>query len=83
MQWLEQEGDELRERHDHELERMEHSRELASHFESRLNAAFVQELRTTREAARNHPDATQRFYELLYARMLCSEIDRMYQGKRF
>lgn len=83
LQWLEQEGDELRERHDHELERMEHSRELASHFESRLNAAFVQELRTTREAARNHPDATQRFYELLYARMLCSEIDRMYQGKRF
>lgn len=83
LQWLEQEGDELRERHDHELERMEHSRELASDFESRLNAAFVQELCTTREAARNHPDATQRFYELLYARMLCSEIDRMYQGKRF
>ncbi len=83
LQMLEQQKGELREMHAHELQRMEDSRELASHFESRLNAAFVQELRETREAVRNHPDATQRFYGLLHARMLLSEIDRMYQGRRF
>lgn len=83
LQSLEAEREELHAMHDHELQRMEDSRELASHFESRLNAAFVQELRATREAARSHPDVTQRFYGLLHARMLLSEVDRMYQGRRF
>lgn len=80
---LETEREGVRAMHDHELQRMKGSRELVSHFESRLNAAFVQELRATREAARNHPDVTQRLYGLLHARMLLSEVERMYQGRRF
>lgn len=80
---VEQQERQLQDQHAAELQRMEDSRKLASHFESRLNEAFVQELRATRQAAYNHPNATQRFYGLLHARMLLSEIDRMYQGRKF
>jgi hypothetical protein len=37
----------LKELHETELKRMDDSRKLASHFESRLNQAFVEELRKT------------------------------------
>ena len=83
LQALEHERQELQQQYAHDLQRMEASRELASHFESRVNAAFLQELRATREAARNHPDVKQRFYGLLHARMLLGEIDKMYQGRTF
>lgn len=73
----------LKDQHAIELKRMEDSAKLVSHFEARLNEAFVQELRATRQAAYNHPNATQRFYGLLHARMLLSEIGRMYQGRKF
>lgn len=80
---IEQQELQLKEQHETEVKHMDDSRKLASHFESRLNESFVQELRATRQAAYNHPNATQRFYGLLHTRMLSSEIDRMYQGRKF
>lgn len=66
-----------------DLQEMEGSLGMASRFESQLNAAFLSELRKTRDEVTSHPIPAQRFYSLLHTRLLLSEIDRMYEGKSF
>jgi len=66
-----------------DLQEMDRALGMASSFESQLNAAFMEELRSTKEDVESHPVPAQRFYGLLHTRLLLSEIDRMYEGKSF
>ena len=66
-----------------QFEILEDSQHIASHFESTLNSAFLEELNKTRRESRSHPSVTQRFYGLLHTKLLLSEIDRMYEGRGF
>lgn len=73
----------IRSRLAQDLRKMRDSRHLARHFESRLNAAFLSELALVRQEVRSQTSATGRFYSILQSKMLLSEIEKMYSGRRF
>ena len=65
------------------LQEMQGAMGVSSRFSSKLNAAFLEEFRRTKQGIYSDAIPAQRFYSLLHTRLLLTEIDRMYEGKSF
>lgn len=66
---------------DNERERMKYSSEWVSGFEGKINFSFSVELKRVRGDIFRNPVPAKRFFSILNAKLLLSEVRRFYEGK--